>query len=331
MDIFPCIPQDLTKARRIWPGIPETIPPPPDDVGFINAECSVCKCAVWSPKDTLGKTPTCMVCEYELVKVRSEVEGTKMPDVLGDTLESTGVLLDLADPERNDLADPVSSLGKLRRKIMNMTPAERLRSLPAPQLSTDGNDLRKSLLLLEGDLQAEGWNNPARLYAMVGDPKDPRFELMLPIPAKDHPAEIIEKLVSQQRHCKPDVLGLVIAHEAWATKPVSELDEEILELLREAVGEDRADVEDAWETTVSMLPEELVEQFRDEVRTVYSVMRDGSGVVCVRDRKSSKVKYETKNVTSVAISRISSAMWKLLTGGSDDDLAEIGWKALQQP
>lgn len=162
--------------------------------------------------------------------------------------------------------------------------------------------LVNSLLLLESDIDALGWDRPAALYQIRGD-VDPIIEKLseLPSPRKD-----LQRL-ALRAHPPASITGLTVVTEAWSTLPwemAMVTVPELAELSHAELIEANSDVFTGNETVeelnrlraygwtlalvdaaesvggVGNLPPHL----RLEVRTVITSLRDGTTIVITRIR-----------------------------------------------
>jgi hypothetical protein len=77
------------------------------------------------------------------------------------------------------------------------------------------------------DLDEEGWDQPARLYLVVGSLEDPML-VLLGIQAEGHPYDLLEALPPVPRELVArGVLGLALAMESWVLRPTDEMREEV--------------------------------------------------------------------------------------------------------
>ncbi len=174
--------------------------------------------------------------------------------------------------------------------------------------TTETSPFMKSLMLLESDLDAAGWDKPAGLYQFseeVGS--DPSFEKMLDL---DSPVEDLQLIISRTR--PPDeVKGLVLATEGWRPITVEEAREiqhpmlvetertlgEMTEMLRtlglniDSYSEDEKTkaFARAWQDAIwHMAPDgrlsNLPEELRREVRSITAVTRSGEVYMVGRTR-----------------------------------------------
>lgn len=174
--------------------------------------------------------------------------------------------------------------------------------------------IEKALLLLENDIDALGWDQPPRLYAVLGDDEDPYLELAFTFP-EGHPVDHMRQMVAQGKF-SPEVKGCVVATEGWRHPTMEDLQktdawEVITRSARSAnVPEDQIEEKGrmALEYANSMMrPAE--NPYRVEIRNVVVVMRDGRVFGVHRDRGSAAEVMEGK-----IGGRVDSAMQALLTG-----------------
>jgi hypothetical protein len=139
-------------------------------------------------------------------------------------------------------------------------------------------DFERTLEILEVDLDALGWDQPARFYSLKGTPSDPELELLGVLPG--HPFETLEQIRRAGYRAPSEVVGLAIANEAWI--PIT-LD---LAVERNLVQKPPEDVEItvdhrmAWtKALMNSSPDGsiagLPDQYRREVRIVTAITRDG--------------------------------------------------------
>ena len=194
-------------------------------------------------------------------------------------------------------------------------------------------DLDKDLLLLENDIEAMGWDQPPRLYAILGKEGDYSLELIMEFAA--HPVALIRAMVLGENgmpggRLDNRVVGVAASVEAWRHAEAKDLAKHHPDKWKElndlavSVGFDPVtDAQGILDHTDKVL-DKIAENFspsnspvRIENRVLTAIMRDGKGAMVVRDRG------DDPRVTEVAEGgRVVVAMRALLTGcwPADPDL-----------
>jgi hypothetical protein len=154
--------------------------------------------------------------------------------------------------------------------------------------------LKRLVTILENDIGALGWDQPVKIYAILGTLEDPRFDLLLEgVDAK--PQVVLQASYDDGLRMKSDVLGLAVCSEGWRMRMPSELTEEQMPQLAEmrAAGRARGLSEDETENRLSLFFAHMANEFgvsnqpdwlKVESRQVTVVMKDGTVVVGNRDR-----------------------------------------------
>lgn len=166
----------------------------------------------------------------------------------------------------------------------------------------EDEQFEKDVLQLEADLHVLGWDQPAILYAVMGEPGDMRLEKISEM--SGHPVDWMRKAVCGSKEdgipaggrLRDDVLGVAIANEGWRHPHAEDFEkrypedwEKFLEFA-DLSGVGRHDkeriyhhVNNALEHLHSRIPPHQNPR-RIEVRSVMVLMRDGKGIGVHRDR-----------------------------------------------
>lgn len=192
----------------------------------------------------------------------------------------------------------------------------------------------KDVLLLENDLDALGWDQPPRLYAVMGEPGDYRIELITEM--QGHPVDWIKMAVCGvpgQRAQYPggrlndDVQGICLAVEGWRhpiAKDIEKTDPEVWNALVEmahVVGiTDEEQIAKHVNNALATLFENHAPSSnpkRVEIRSIVVLMRDGRGISVLRDRGGEP----SANISSKE-GRLVAAMQAMFTGcwPKDEDM-----------
>lgn len=173
----------------------------------------------------------------------------------------------------------------------------------------------KSMLILEGDLEVLGWDQPPRLYALLGEENDWRLELVTSMTG--HPVEFMQMMVATGRF-SDDVKGVAVATEGWRHIHWDEFKEkhpdtwEKIQAVAETLGLPMDEAEKRardmfHEACTQIRPSDSPE--RIEIRNLMVVMRDGRTMGVHRDRGS-----EAELMPNMGEGRVIDAMKATLTG-----------------
>ena len=203
----------------------------------------------------------------------------------------------------------------------------------ATPLPVDQAALNKLMLLLENDAAALGWDQPARLYAIVGTPEDPRFDVLVEM-VDGHPCDILQAMYDDGARLRPEVIGLALSNEGWRhlhLKELEKVDPALVEKMREGVKIIAAatgtpgDTEKLLETSyadfmlrmprVSQMPPHL----RVEVRNVSATFRDGTTTGVLRDRDGEPEMLDTYGLDQALRARVPTHLWKFLNNERPED------------
>jgi hypothetical protein len=127
------------------------------------------------------------------------------------------------------------------------------------------DDIKSNALILENDLDALGWDRPARLYALL--PQDDHAIWRLVTEVDGHPIEFLKVAKTMHGPLPQEIMGIALAHEGW-TFPRDMVKGKTAEQLKELYA--------------MMAPSE--HPHREELRMVYVVLRDGRSMSVVRVR-----------------------------------------------
>lgn len=192
-------------------------------------------------------------------------------------------------------------------------------------LPVNEGELKKLLLLLENDLAARGWDQPARLYLIRGNPNSPHFELVADL--FGHPCDVLQGMWDAGYRVPNDALGIAQAHEGWRHLTLEEVRQrsprvygQMLKAAQQLAPEDASDeditavIEKAWSSTIQNLPRvsEMPEDMRIEVRGVFAVFRDGTQMGMSRDRDDEPHVHEMQGPEWVSKARVPHFMYQLL-------------------
>lgn len=185
-------------------------------------------------------------------------------------------------------------------------------------MSINEEALTKALILLENDVDALGWDQPAIIYGIEGEDDDPILKKVAEV--NGHPADTMEELY-QSGMRPPDVCqGLALVTEAWRLISLQEaVDSGLVDLTDE-----REAHKDDWDeffkfasqrwvegigamTQISSLPDHM----RVETRNIIAVLRDGSVFLVNHDRNGEIQSYKSDE-TAAASGRVPEAMFALL-------------------
>lgn len=178
---------------------------------------------------------------------------------------------------------------------------------------TPKDEFEKSMLLLENDVDALGWDQPARIYAILGDDDDLRMELMDEI--EGHPVDYMRDMVAQG-HFDPSVKGVALVTEGWRHPTFDEFKAldgwpmlvKLAEMHGLSAEEAEKKAEKAFHYANSMMrPSE--NPYRGEIRNVIVVMRDQRILGVHRDRGS-----EAELIDGMMGGRVDMAMSAMLSG-----------------
>lgn len=155
------------------------------------------------------------------------------------------------------------------------------------------NALEQALSILDNDIEALGWDQPATLYGIEGDIDDPVFIKQFELGNARTELEEMTHVVRAPTHA----VGLVLVTEAWRTASLEEVrNGPDCDGLVEAIERDIREIEAAGgEATaahfVNMLHEmskgrisELPEPLRRESRVLIAVMKNGEARQLIRTR-----------------------------------------------
>jgi len=132
---------------------------------------------------------------------------------------------------------------------------------------------------LEGDLENEGWDQPARLYVIEAVEDDP-YAIMI-TDCDGHPCDLLDILPPLTNQVAK---GVILAYEGWAVEVDKEKVKEVYALL-EMLGMSK-DMQDhiASEVMGRMAPQPSKSEQRIECRFVTAMMRDGTSRTVRRRR-----------------------------------------------
>jgi hypothetical protein len=159
-------------------------------------------------------------------------------------------------------------------------------------------NLIKALQILDNDLDALGWDNPAQLYEIQGDfINDPVFVKRAEL---TDPRGQLERLVASGMEAPEGTIGMVLAAEAWRPATMEEAaaqaypdEQKYIDMATEMAAEVRAQgrdeqfIQQAWMKSCLAMAQEvggianLPHALRIEIRTLIAVSREGivSGVL----------------------------------------------------
>lgn len=157
-------------------------------------------------------------------------------------------------------------------------------------MTIDHEALDQLIVLLENDIDALGWDQPAKLYLIAGTPTDPRFEMAGEIQV-GHPYIALQAMWMSGMRIPDSTLGVAIVNECWRAKTVTEVGSaRLLELcppLRSTL--DIADlmgltpegreelIAEAWQIiTLNVRPSHLPDELRVESRQVLVMAKDAA-------------------------------------------------------
>lgn len=185
--------------------------------------------------------------------------------------------------------------------------------------------LGKTLLLLENDLEGAGWDQPAAIYFVSGDPNDPHLTLAATL--LGHPVPAMQEIYDDGARVPDNVIGIALATEGWRHLQLEELEEvdpQMVAVMRAATKvlfPDHTDEELDGEVKKAMgklhqqvRPSELPSEMRVEIRNVFVVFPDGTSMGVIRDRDQEPKLTDFQSAEITLGGRVPDAMHHLLRG-----------------
>lgn len=161
-----------------------------------------------------------------------------------------------------------------------------------PPITDD--EFRKTLLMLENDLDVYGWDQPPRIYAIRGTEGNYYLELLGRM-AGD-PAVDIGLAIECGVRLPPNAKGVVVTVEGWRHVRTRDLKQHypgdyaaMVEAARldGLIPDDTTEFDDALNKALDRLQHHIrpsMAPFRVEIRSVMAMMADGRGGMVMRDR-----------------------------------------------
>lgn len=211
---------------------------------------------------------------------------------------------------------------------MNTIP--RPQEVPQEEWTPQVQSLKATLQTLLSDLNTEGWDLPAKIYFLEEPADDPQLVLSGILP--NHPTIDLQGAFRAGMRVRPDVLGLVVASEAWRHLTADELFErkpDMLQRLKDSMIEQGFDLtgvpdEALREMTKNHYYERVLpnlgpagtmpDEMRVELRHVSAVLRDGTSLAVAQSRDKDDVQFQVFPEGGFANSGVPTAMYLFLHG-----------------